>query len=385
MNRVRAQPSPEQWEQLRHALLGESDALVARIRDAIRAAIPGYRVVGDESLQDGIRAEVELILTAAPAGREAVNDRRLARVSEFGEARARAGVPIDDVLLAWRQGVQVLLDEAREAAEVLDISAEDLLGVVEALLAWSDRAMAVVAAAHRGEELALARQQQDTRGALVVGLLLGTLAPSDARARAEAQGLEVDRAYVAIRAPLPTDADRSPVERALGFHGTARPRAGLSSVIDGDLAGLLREPPGNGLPVAVGVGPPRPVDRLAESFALATRALATARAFDLVGVKTVDALGLLPAVLADAAVGEALCRRYIDPLPGTSGAEIAASLRVYFSAGMHVERAAERLFVHPNTLRYRIGRFEEATGANLRDPLTAFEVWWALQRAAVRA
>ena len=35
---------------------------------------------------------------------------------------------------------------------------------------------------------------------------------------------------------------------------------------------------------------------------------------------------------------------------------------------MHVERAAEQLFVHPNTLRYRIGRFEELTGANLRNP-----------------
>lgn len=41
--------------------------------------------------------------------------------------------------------------------------------------------------------------------------------------------------------------------------------------------------------------------------------------------------------------------------------------RVYFAAGMHVERAAERLFVHPNTLRYRIARFEELTDASLRD------------------
>jgi DNA-binding PucR family transcriptional regulator len=42
------------------------------------------------------------------------------------------------------------------------------------------------------------------------------------------------------------------------------------------------------------------------------------------------------------------------------------------------------LFVHPNTIRYRIGRFEEITGANLRNPRSALEVWWALQRDAIR-
>ena len=51
---------------------------------------------------------------------------------------------------------------------------------------------------------------------------------------------------------------------------------------------------------------------------------------------------------------------------------------------MHVERTAERLFVHQNTVRYRLARFEELTGASLRDPKVAFEVWWALERAAMR-
>jgi hypothetical protein len=114
-------------------------------------------------------------------------------VAEVGEQRARAGVPIDDVLLAWRQGVQVLLDEGREAAEGLGIGADELLGFVDALLAWSDRAMAVAAAAHRGEELERTRQDQDERGQLVRGLLLGPLAPAAAQARAEAQGIEPAR------------------------------------------------------------------------------------------------------------------------------------------------------------------------------------------------
>jgi DNA-binding PucR family transcriptional regulator len=52
---------------------------------------------------------------------------------------------------------------------------------------------------------------------------------------------------------------------------------------------------------------------------------------------------------------------------------------VYLECGMHVERTAEKLVVHPNTVRYRIGRFEELTDASLRDVSVAGEVWWALQ------
>jgi DNA-binding PucR family transcriptional regulator len=50
---------------------------------------------------------------------------------------------------------------------------------------------------------------------------------------------------------------------------------------------------------------------------------------------------------------------------------------------MHVSRASKRLHVHENTLRYRLGRFEEASGVSLRDSATAFEVWWALEHRAV--
>jgi hypothetical protein len=363
--------------------LDHRPALVTRTREAIRAALPRYHKVSDETLEAGIRTEVDVVLSVAPAGREAVSDRVLARLAEIGEERARAGVPIEDMLLAWREGVQVVLDQTRDAAEQLGIGAQELHVIVEALIAWSDRAMAVVAAGHRGEELTLVRQQQDARAQLVLGLLLGTLAPGDARARAQAHGFDLDHDYVAIRAPLDTDANRSSLERVLGFHETKRPRAGLSTVIDGDLAGLLRGAPSVSTPFPIGVGPTRSLERLAESFELATRALSTARAFGRVGTTTLDALGLLPAVLADAAVGDALCQRYLDPLPDSFGGEIVASLRTYFEAEMHVERAAQRLFVHPNTLRYRIGRFEEVTGVSLRDPRTAFEVWWALQRAAI--
>jgi len=203
------------------------------------------------------------------------------------------------------------------------------------------------------------------------------------RAHAEACGIDPSFEYVAIRAEATVD-ERAQRMLQLGFQSVVAPREGLGAVIDDDVAGFIRRAPGGEIPFAVGVGPPRPVERLSESFELASRALTTMRAFGLVGVRDLDALGVLPAIVADRAVGDALVRRYLEPLAG-SQAEIGASLRVLFECDMHVERAAEQLFVHPNTLRYRIGRFEEMTGTNLRNTTSALEVWWALQRDALRA
>ena len=98
-----------------------------------------------------------------------------------------------------------------------------------------------------------------------------------------------------------------------------------------------------------------------------------------VGVVTVSD-AVRAAVAADTDVGDALCKRYLDPLAeGGSARELIATLRAFLASGMHVERTATRLFVHQNTVRYRLARFEELTGTSLRGVEVLFGVWWALQ------
>jgi hypothetical protein len=375
--------SQDRWELFLDALIRDRELLTERVREGIRLQIPAYRRVGDRELEWGFRLDLDAVLTSARAGYEGVTDEQLAALTPVGEARARQGIPIADVLLAWRIGVQVVIDRATEMGPQQDISEAEMLKFVRALIGASDRAMAIIASAHRTTDLELATHERERRAAVVREALLGTIAPVVVRAHAESCGVDATREYVAIRAD-DDPVQRTQRERGLGFQGAARPREGLGAMIDDDLAGFLLKAPSGELSFAVGVGPPRPVERLGESFELASRALATMRAFELTGVSDLDSLGVLPAIVADRAVGDALVRRYLEPLAG-SQAEITASLRVLFECDMHVERAAEKLFVHPNTLRYRIGRFEEITGANLRRPASALEVWWALQRDAVRS
>jgi DNA-binding PucR family transcriptional regulator len=79
-----------------------------------------------------------------------------------------------------------------------------------------------------------------------------------------------------------------------------------------------------------------------------------------------------------------LRRRYLEPLAAAnSTSELIETLRTYLACGMHVERTATRLFVHQNTVRYRIARVEELTGTSLADIEVLCEVWWALELSAM--
>jgi DNA-binding PucR family transcriptional regulator len=116
------------------------------------------------------------------------------------------------------------------------------------------------------------------------------------------------------------------------------------------------------------------------------RALATAAAFGMTGVFELGELGVRPAILADGELGDELKRRYLDPLDNSDIAQtLAETTRRYLENGMRVETTAKTMFIHANTLRYRLRRFEELTCCDLKDPHTRMEVWWALEKARLDA
>ena len=149
-----------------------------------------------------------------------------------------------------------------------------------------------------------------------------------------------------------------------------------------DLVGLAAEPAPPQPGVVVGVGPPARLAAIPAAFAMASRALQTALAFGQEGTFSLADLSIRPAILSDEALGQAFTGRHLEPLRalGRLGAELEDTLRVYLEQEMRIEETAKTLHVHPNTLRHRLRRFEDATGANLRRPADIIELWWALER-----
>ncbi|WP_174530281.1 PucR family transcriptional regulator, partial [Micromonospora maritima] len=61
-----------------------------------------------------------------------------------------------------------------------------------------------------------------------------------------------------------------------------------------------------------------------------------------------------------------------------SGGELLETLDAFFAAGGTLESAARALFVHPNTVRYRLKRIAEVTGFSPLAPRDAFALQVAL-------
>jgi DNA-binding PucR family transcriptional regulator len=50
------------------------------------------------------------------------------------------------------------------------------------------------------------------------------------------------------------------------------------------------------------------------------------------------------------------------------GSDLVKTLRTYFAAGANASEAADRLFLHRNSMTYRLERISKLTGLDLRDP-----------------
>lgn len=82
---------------------------------------------------------------------------------------------------------------------------------------------------------------------------------------------------------------------------------------------------------------------------------------------------LLPerALLGDPEALRALNEQIVTPL-ATAGSSLADTLDAYLDTGGAVETCARQLFVHPNTVRYRLRRVTEVTGRDPTDSRDAY-------------
>jgi hypothetical protein len=362
-------------------LTEDRESLSTRIWHRMRAEIPQYAQRDPDEFLPAIHTSVRDILRPLEDGR-AFTDLELAEFRSYGGTRARQGIPTEVMLRAWRLAIREVFDAILSVGRQRRVSDSTLLGLARDLLSATDAATLAFTEGHHRAELELARQEQHRRADFVRGILFTALGPAEVFQQAHRYGLDPDQDYRPFRArPTPT-ISMAAIESFLGLaFDSSRPR-GMVALVDGDVAGFIDHPPRAKSQAAIGIGPPARLDGLEPSFRRATRAMATAAAFGMTGVYDLGGLGLLPAVLADNDVAEEVTRRYIAPLTTGDGTRpILETVQRYLELGMRADATAQHLSVHHNTVRYRVRRYEELTGVDLRDPNCALEAWWALQRA----
>jgi hypothetical protein len=138
-------------------------------------------------------------------------------------------------------------------------------------------------------------------------------------------------------------------------------------------------------PGAVVVGPP--VEHLMDAAASTREALAGYRAAAgwPEAPRPVAADDLLPerALSGDGHARHALASTIYDPL-FAAGSGLLETLVTFLDQGLSVEAAARSLFVHANTVRYRLRRIHEVTGYSPTDPRDAYALRLALTLGRLR-
>jgi hypothetical protein len=359
-----------------------SDALVDRIVEAIRDEVPIFRTLPYRGHRDAVSVTVRRGLEAS-RGNATPSAADLEEATVIGAEAARFGIPIEDLLQSTRIGVRIFWAESVRTATARKLDPATLIAAAELIWRWADAVMAAFARGHREVSVAEAVERERSRSSFLLGVLQGSLAGTDLRDGAELHGLTLNVEYLPLRARAFSGA-RSPAhcERALRHAFGPATEGVLLCALEEELIGVVpRRPAIDDPELVMGLGRAAPLERIAPSYSEAVRALEVANRFGLRGVYDLADLSLRTPIATEPALGERLVARYLAPLRdgSHSNRELERTLRVYLEHGLRGDPTARALHVHVNTLRNRLRRIEELTGAELRDPARLAEVWWALE------
>ncbi len=398
------------------ALQGRLHDVAQETIDAVAREVPGYRGTLDEGAQAVLAQAVELALSGflslAAADQDPSSPLAPALDGAFalGKGEARLGRPMDALLAAYRVGARVAWRGLAGAAVEAGLPADEVVLFAELVFAYIDALSAASVAGH-ADELAVAdRVRQRSLERLGHGLLVGAL-PDQLQAAAHRAQWTPPAALVAVVLPESRVADvlaridprtLQPVDDIAGLE----PGESVLLVPDPDArfhAGLARGLGGEG---AV-VGPMRPWLEVGTSFQRALRAwhLGLAGPFPTGPLPTgsqpagspppsgarapgrvVDTEEVLPelVVAADPAALADLRARALAPLADLRPAaadRLTETLRAWLLHRGRREDVAAALFVHPQTVRYRMGQLRELFGDALDDPRVTLELTLALTLA----
>lgn len=358
------------------------DTLIEAAYAATLERIPFYggeQIVPLDELRASIERNLRFLVSAIGHPEEPPD---LAAPAATGRRRAHQGAPLPEVLQCYRLCFTTLWDVLVEhaAGGRRPETASALLTAAGMILQLTDQHANALTEAYRAATAELLLAQQERRSALVEALLTGHPSPDAGPWEAASLlGLHRDGHLVVVAADTRRLAEASlpDIERRLGAHGIVSgwrlgpaQQLGVVSVHAGQhetLLEVLRET----ARARTGVSP------VYRAFGDTPRALRLARAAvaglppGRAEVRSFDPSPLAALMVCEPDEGRRLVEQVLGAvlgLPAEDRTMLLDTLDAYLDHAGSAERAAEVLYCHANTVRYRLRRVQELTGRSLADP-----------------
>jgi hypothetical protein len=353
---------------LRPRLPQLADEVIAAVQDAV----PEYRVL-DRNVREGVRQALSGFTELAEGGEPAGLPAREVYV-QFGRGEARSGRTIAALLQAYRVGAQAAWRGVAQAGEDAGVQPHFMYSLAESVFAFIDEISAASAEGHAFEQSLAAGEQRERRRRLVEALVAEPPIPAEVERAARAVGWELPERLAVL---------------AFDEAAAARVEARLPppAVVAGTSA-LVPDPHGPGrhdeIRGALGahrgaLGHAVPWERASESARRAALALEVLAEDSLV---IADDHLLDLALAGDPRAAGDLARRRLAPLdelPTGQRARLVETLQAWLDAQGEARPAAERLHVHVQTVRYRVGQLRDVLGGVIDDPTGRLELALALR------
>jgi len=358
-------------------------ALADEIIEAISEGVPEYALPLEGRFGRGLRRGVEEALRRfldlfGSEGAEA--DPRREIYVELGRGELRAGRPLEALLGAYRLGARVAWRRQAAAGEAAGLEPQTLYLLAESIFAYIDEISAESVEGYAIEQAAVAGESQRRRRRLARLLVQDPPAdPEAVRTAADEAGWPLPDTVAAI--VVRTD---EPGALALGPDVIAAddPAGACALVPDPDAPGRRRQLEVALSDVECALGPTRPVTAAPAS---AQRARAALGLGSETGLVVADDHHLELLLAADPRLSRDLASARLAPLAGETEASrdrLTETLVAWLDHQGRTEQVATALGVHPQTVRYRLGRLRDLFGDALDDPDARRELDIALLSAS---
>ncbi len=347
--------------------LAADPALVDEVVAAAREASPEVARLPEAENRRHIAVVVAAAIAAVEDPAEPGDD-VFAAAEALGADRAAQGIPLEALLRGVHAGRTRAVDIAVAQANAAGVPPEAML---DALVRFSRYAGAlerhVISGHHRAELTA-----RDAHTHVLRRLLHGADLADEEIARA---GLRPDGWYHCVVTDVADPVRARTLERGLAAFG------GVFGLVEGRLAGLsVRAPVPADVPDLVVVAPPAALAEVRARYDLCLTAIQAVPG--LRGVRQLTDLAGETALAAQPLLAELLAAEYLGALDRADPFHrlLVGTGIAYLDHGQRLDQTAEALHVHPNTVRYRLGKLAELTGARPA-PTTVPETlrwWWAL-------